>query len=88
MAKAPSIMKPAYVIKIKDEKDLLDGDYGMAHKLNHKHPSWVGTYRLCYTAQSGLEYIERDNDFVVFEYMYSEKLTLEKALEICPEVLI
>jgi len=38
-------LKPKYIIKIKEEKDLLEGGFGMAHKLNHKHPAWVGNYR-------------------------------------------
>jgi len=36
----------------------------------------------------GLDFIEGDRDFVVFEYMYSEKLTLKEGLEICPECMI
>lgn len=79
----------AYVVKIKKKKDLLDGNYGMAHKLNHKHPAWVGNYRAVYRDEKRmLDFVEGDREFVVFDYLCSEKLTLEEALQVCPEVLI
>ena len=82
-------LKPSYVIKIKEKKDLLDGDYGMAYMLFNKHPAWCGNYRVVYKdTKSSLDFIEGDKRFICFEYLYSIKLTLDEALDVCPEVLI
>lgn len=81
--------KQSYVIKIKSRKDLLEGGYGVAVKLDQLHPEWVGNYRMVYEdTDTTLAFIERDRRFICFQYLYSEKLTLEEALEVCPEVLI
>ena len=82
-------LKPAYVVKIKDTEILLEGGYGMAQLMFKVHPAWCGNYRLVYKdGRSGLYFVEGDKRFICYEYLYTEKLSLDEALSVCPEVMI
>jgi len=81
-------MSLVYIIKVKSKEDLIDGQYGMGAKLIDKHPHWCGNYRAVYRSDTGIDFVERDKNFICYDYLYDERLTIKEALEICPEVLI